>query len=170
MRQLTGSFDYIWFLEFQKRGAPHIHIMTSVLEPRDSTRGWFAGLWAGISTDGNNWPYSQLHEVTRGYIRGADLMTQDAVRYHHTTEVKAWENFRSSDGAARYAAKYCLKTWQKTVPKCYSDVGRFWGASRSMKPPIGEIVYGTEQQIREFLQAKGREVDNWEVLPKFVFY
>lgn len=44
------------------------------------------------------------------------------------------EWLRLKHAAAAYASKYALKSGQKEVPAKYSNVGRFWGVSRSVRP------------------------------------
>lgn len=170
LRQTFGSFSYLWFLEFQRRSAPHIHILCGLPHPDDKCRVWFAGLWAGIASGGQDWSYSQVYESCGRLKRGARLCTMGAIRHRYTVEPKYWEGVRSSDGAARYAVKYALKTYQKVVPDCYRNVGRFWGCSRDVRLPDGEIVTGTEEKIREYLVEKGRNMDSFDVLPKVCLF
>ena len=143
-----GEMSYLWFLEFQKRGAPHIHIMTTYPKPTEKQRKQFANIWAGIIA----WVIEDQQKV-----------------YKVHSHEKAWEEIRSKHGAAGYVLKYALKTSQKTVPKAYSNVGRFWGCSRDVIPnPI--MTHDTnDRQVRAFLLDMGYEVGNWEVLPKFIF-
>lgn len=59
-RREFGNPDYLWFLEFQRRGAPHIHLLLDWPMPvgrlackavrfRVSARG--IGLWAAVTRD-----------------------------------------------------------------------------------------------------------------------
>lgn len=110
--------DYVWFLEFQKRGAPHFHILVeSDVTPmrEDISKRWYKAVKSGDD--------KHLRAGTRT------------------------EKIRQADGARRYAAKYGAKKEQKTVPPRFSDVGRFWGASRGVKPvPVAEYdVWGASQ-------------------------
>lgn len=164
-RQVFPQFGYIWFLEFQRRGAPHIHVLSNLDGPSDDDRKWFAGLWANIACDGLDCPYNTLSMLHGKLVREQELSTLEAVRWWHNRE-RAWERVREVDGAARYAAKYALKPYQKRVPEEYQDVGRFWGASRDFALGDGEQVYGSEAEIREFLELKGRNFTGYDVLPK----
>jgi len=37
LRRSYGKFDYLWFLEFQARGAPHFHILVTLPPPQQKT-------------------------------------------------------------------------------------------------------------------------------------
>lgn len=105
-RRRWSGLQYLWFLEFQKRGAPHIHILLDVVRVADDIRD-VASAWYEIVDSGD-----ELH-------RRAGTRT---------------EGIRKIDGAARYAVKYAMKTRQKTVPPEYRNVGRFWGMSKGVNP------------------------------------
>lgn len=98
---------YLWCLEFQQRGAPHIHFFSSLIV-NDSNRKFLASSWVRIIGGG-----------------------QQALNFHsHRNNFFAWE---MSSGA--YLSKeYLAKSVQKDVPEEYKNVGRFWGHSRNMKP------------------------------------
>lgn len=87
------------------------------------------------------------------------------IRVHRHKDT--WQDIRSEDGAARYVTKYATKPYQKQVPDWYSDVGRFWGASRDVKAEIDLEHYDlTEAELR--YQLKDHRVGKWDVLPKHV--
>lgn len=103
--------SYFWFLEFQRRGAPHFHIFTSGGCP-NKMRPDISLKWYGIVDSGDD---RHLRAGTRT------------------------ERLRRPDAAGRYAAKYASKPHQKIVPKDYRNVGRFWGHSKDVKPePIAQ--------------------------------
>lgn len=127
-RQWRG-LSYLWFLEFQKRGAPHIHLLLSVDLPRkrctvEALYARVALAWARIVDSGD----------PRHLKAGTRL-----------------ERIRKPDGAARYALKYAYKCHQKVVPKQYQNVGRFWGCSRDVTPPDPEPVPMNEFEVRAIL-------------------
>jgi hypothetical protein len=156
---------YFWFLEFQKRGAPHVHIFSQVRNPSDGHRARAADLWLSAQ----KLSLIQDRKFTR-LSDGKELNLPYTV-YEQHIRPKVWESFRSEDGAIRYAAKYALKTYQKEVPKAYRNVGRFWGASRftELKQPDYVVVGIKEQDVRD-LAARflGREFD-MDYLPRFLF-
>ena len=89
----------IWFLEFQRRGAPHFHLVTT--KALDAVQSSAASrYWAKLV--GSQCPHHAVMGVN------AQVM-------------------RKRHAAGAYAAKYSCKDEQKTVPQNYQDVGRFWG-------------------------------------------
>ncbi len=110
MRAKWKGVNYLWFLEFQKRGAPHFHILTDV--NMSAEKGSISLRW-----------YKAVGSEDKRHLRAGTNT----------------ERIRLPDGAARYAAKYAAKREQKTVPVGFGGVGRFWGCSRGVKPiPIKE--------------------------------
>lgn len=120
-RGFQPGIQYLWFLEFQSRGAPHFHILIDrPLDRSKVTARWYDAVGSG-----------------------------DARHYRAGTRV---ERIRKADGAKRYAVKYAMKMKQKTVPKNYQNVGRFWGNSKGVKPGCyGKI--DVDLKPREFVQA-----------------
>lgn len=169
LRQVYRPLSYLWFLEFQKRGAPHIHILLSVPAGDAGALAWVSDMWARVCTDGLDWEYCALYADRGRLVRGGRLRLCQAVRSQHRRP-ETWQNLRSDEGASRYVTKYALKTRQKLVPENFQDVGRFWGASRDCKVSDGEIVFGSESQIREFLRLKGRDFGHYEVLPRVCYF
>jgi hypothetical protein len=167
LRQVYGDLDYLWFLEFQGRGAPHVHVLASLRPPDDGERHWLADLWARISNDGHNWPYSSVRFYRGKIRRHHSLTTMGAVRYEHC-KPEVWEEIRAKNGAARYVIKYATKPRQKKIPLNYQDVGRWWGASRSVTLGDYEVVTGSEGQIREYLTLRGRDMGGYDLLPKYI--
>lgn len=89
-----------WFLEFQGRGAPHVHILLTSPVPR----GTVAGQWAKIASDAGFGDFEALQSASTRieWLRGG------------------------SNKASRYALKYAGKLAQKDVPHGYWS-GRMWG-------------------------------------------
>lgn len=135
---------YLWWLEFQKRGAPHYHLLSDV---DHAERGKLSTV---TRRNGEKW---QTHWDTWKQLEQA----WERLGGGHT----AWEVINDQEGGKKYAAKYATKAYQKAVPKAYRNVGRFWGHSRQgVKPePTGFYECG-EAQLREALK-RGR----WEHLP-----
>lgn len=132
LRREVGKLDYVWFLEFQKRGAPHLHFFLSI--PVDeSNRKLIAWWWATLVTK--------------------DKETQIKCAKVHAHE-KAWEQIRAPDACARYALKYALKTTQKEVPKDYVNVGRFWGCSRATKASWDKFEAIDEATLRALVEER----------------
>lgn len=93
-------FSIFWFVEFQARGAPHIHFFcTHRIEHR-----WLARAWSQVVTHGKD----QAHLAAGTSI----------------------ERIRAGrDGTCSYARKYARKQEQKQLPPLLenSGMGRWWG-------------------------------------------
>lgn len=156
LRRSHSALEYVWFLEFQKRGAPHFHLLLSVVTPSDKEQQRAGEAWVKIA--------SKAHpETSANMLRVHQFVGVEKDRF--------WSNIRERDGAIRYMRKYAGKGGQKRVPAQYSNVGRFWGASRGVSVPAGSLlsVNASEPEVRELLCALGREdVATWDVLPKLI--
>lgn len=134
-RDLGGCW-YLWFLEFQKRGAPHVHILV-------------------------DWPWPSSRTAQRDFRFRVAMQWYRVVGSgdsRHLAAGTSCERIRSKTGTARYAVKYASKMQQKWVPAGYRNVGRFWGCSRAVVPPVPETVQCTEDDIRGLLEG-------WEYAP-----
>ena len=149
-RRKVPGVPYFWFLEFQTRGAPHIHIY--------------------LAARVRELPHREMAIAWAGFIAGDDRATYDKVLAVHA-HPKQLQDFKTRDGSIRYAAKYALKTRQKSVPTAYQNVGRFWGASRAVKQavPEGDIVPLDDRSIEEHLYSIGHRAAKFDVLPKIIF-
>ena len=144
-----GEHSYVWFVEFQRRGAPHFHILTSLPGPNRLELVKFAQIWVSACET------CSREEREKMFL----------VHSHRS----AWERIREQNGATRYALKYCLKQRQKVVPKDYRNVGRFWGTSRDVKPDLIKRVTITDDELRIALDHLEHPIANWEILPKLIF-
>lgn len=106
MRRRWESVEYLWFIEFQRRGAPHYHILIDHCRKTDDIAD-VAMAWYRIV--GSNDPA-------------------------HLAAGTSTERIRKLCGARNYATKYASKMRQKSVPDSYRDVGRFWGCSKNVRP------------------------------------
>ena len=130
LKRYVSGLDYLWFLEFQKRGAPHIHLLLRGMRVSRETQAWVSSTWYHICATGDE---KHLRAGTR------------------------LERVRKPDGARRYALKYAYKMKQKAVPEGYRNVGRFWGHSRGVKPTLTRVVPCTEDDLVGALQWAGWE-------------
>lgn len=123
--------EYLWFLEWQMRGAPHVHILTDL--PLTGTRD-----------DRHNYRM-RVGEQWYRIVGSGD--------YYHRLAGTSVEALRKVDGAARYALKYAAKMRQKWVPEGYTNVGRFWGCTPAVKPvPRGRVSL-REDDLRALLEG-----------------
>lgn len=134
-RRYTRGADHLWFLEFQARGAPHVHILTDYpcpagREARKNLRTWVIHKWYDIC----------------GRLDPKHLLAGTRT-----------ERLRSLEGGARYAVKYATKMRQKAVPEDYRNVGRFWGHTRAVKPEPILTLDCCEDDLREALVGQPYE-------------
>lgn len=162
--------SYIWFLEFQKRGAPHVHVLTTIDCVTPSLRGETAIKWTERVTDHQE--FRKLYEDidTDGVVTvdmdKAWLEVAKVLKVH--MHPKTWEMAKSEDGLSRYAVKYATKTEQKEVPDEYSNVGRFWGTSQDLKVTPESMTEITEDLLRKALQQMDHSAGNYEYIPKYL--
>lgn len=160
MRRHFGKFDYLWFLEFQRRGAPHFHVMTDLEYPTLWDRKTMASIWVDC-IGAQHWRYSN--------VKTQRVNFEDIAVYDVHCHPKAWEELRSKGGAARYALKYALKMEQKVVPENYSNVGRLWGTSSPVKDAKYKLMPMDERCVRTLLSIHCPRMNDWEVLPSVIF-
>lgn len=142
-RRRWVPLEYLWFIEFQARGAPHFHILLSC-KIRRRDREWTSETWYEIVDSG----------LSEHLFAGTRI-----------------ERIRKPNGARRYAVKYAFKMRQKNVPKDYRNIGRFWGHSKAVKPyPILPPAYiYSKEQLYDIMQQWGY-VDTLKLRPLSVLY
>jgi hypothetical protein len=155
-----GRYSYIWFLEFQRRGAMHIHLLTTLPVPGENRRRMMCQKWVSIQ-DLPDWPYSRIKDKKLFHVKQSSLDFNS-----HPT---VWEAIKNPEGDARYAVKYATKPNQKKPPTWVRNVGRFWGMSGDCRvsTPLN-IVDTCEDDIRTFLRAIHHPCAEFEVLPKYL--
>lgn len=160
MRKQFGDFSYLWFLEFQQRGAPHIHILTSkeCVSPKMRASlliGWVSRVYT------SEWFIGDCPIGNHAKVIGDMLKVNSHER--------VWEIIRVQGGARHYVTKYAAKAIQKAVPKDYQNVGRFWGCSRDVKPIAIQTIDVTDEEVRQYLDKKGHPGADFDVIPRFIF-
>lgn len=128
LRRKVPQVSYIWFLEFQKRGAPHIHLVLRGMRVHRGSQLWVSETWYKLCN------------------------TQDP---KHLAAGCRLERIRKPNGARNYCVKYAHKMIQKSVPREYRNVGRFWGCSRNVKPTIKMARDCTQDDLVGALQSTG---------------
>lgn len=121
----------VWKLEFQRRGAPHLHFYVGrPVGPVAEFRGWLSSTWYAIVASGD----------LRHLVAGTGLDRQFVSRAKSVRSI-AW-----------YFAKHNAKSakhFQNEVPDGFEDVGRFWGVW--MMPARVETV---QLAPADFLKAR----------------
>lgn len=154
-----AGWSYLWFLEFQKRGAPHIHLLldVDVITPRmrvDYGLYWTARI--------------ALNDWFVGHCPAAAYDAEVMKMIKFNTDYRIWETIRDRDGARNYVAKYASKERQKTVPRKYQNVGRFWGSTRTLRPE-GVVFDVTEEDIERFLVEQGHPATSFDLVPHYIW-
>jgi hypothetical protein len=136
LRYNYPGLGYLWYLEFQERGAPHVHILLTFGLPgcRDKR-------------------IAKRKKVAKAWYR-----IVDSGDVKHLLACLNWDNARKKNGLAHYVAWYAGKAQQKQVPEDYQNVGRFWGKSRNITcTPVDQWVTD-EATLRACLHS-------WDYLP-----
>lgn len=159
LRSFCRGVLYVWWLEFQRRFAPHIHLLIDVACDK-YLRGFVCRAWHKIGLD---------YEADFTRLRDGSVVSLSASFWSVLAHKKTCEAVREIDGARRYVVKYMSKMHQKTIPDFYCDVGRWWGCSRAVKPEVVGYAHGNEARVRDLLSSHGRDMSHFDVLPKYCF-
>lgn len=143
LTRTAGVTSYFWFMEFQRRGAPHFHIFTNggdaISRKKAVSSRWFEIVGSGDE--------KHLKAGTR------------------------IEKLRIPDAAGRYAAKYASKPYQKKLPLDYQNVGRWWGHSRDVIPePLGELEIESWKELSKELDGWSHQRKINERVPMATLY
>ena len=126
MRRRVPKLAYLWVLEFQTRGVPHVHLFLNIpAEPGGELQNDMARAWNRITQESIT--HREFHQHANNFI--------------------TWDM-----GSGSYLTKYLDKEAQKMVPPSFGWVGRFWGASRGL---VGSPVQLTADEIREYTDGSG---------------
>lgn len=152
-RDIGWSYEYLWFLEFQDRGAPHIHLLIDYAMPPPwvSVELAIHGQKQTVTRrnpDAVLWIKAWRFRIASAWYR--IVGSRDPKHLVAGTRVEA---VRKPDGAKRYAVKYAMKTHQKRVPVAYQNVGRFWGHSKAVRPKPIAVARCTEDDVRGRLEG-----------------
>lgn len=118
----------IWFLEFQKRGAPHFHHLLDI----DLDSHGHLATKRRTREQTKNATYRTCPEMEQDLSRAWYRIVSSGDEKHLRAGI-CWEVLEDSDAAAKYAAKHAAKPRQKEVPDEYLNVGRFWGVIGRVK-------------------------------------
>ena len=117
-----GAIVYFWFLEYQERGAPHLHILLSFCP---------IGRYKRLSRGRRSWrePHEWVSAKWQACI-GEEYATPEGLRAGCR-----WEAMEEPESAAGYMAAYSKKLSQKQIPPGYLPPGAWWGRSQSLRDP-----------------------------------
>lgn len=124
-KRLVRSFPGIrgvWWLEFQRRGAPHFHLLLTL---DLLSRGDVVERSRYLRRKGTK--IFRTVEALQSWVSSAWFELVGSGDEKHLRAGAAWEVIENDDGALRYAAAHAAKPHQKRVPQEFANVGRFWG-------------------------------------------
>lgn len=153
------GWRYLWFLEFQKRGAPHVHVLLDNDAITPKLRADF----------GLSWTKRVVMSEWFGRICPPEEFDREIRKMSSfNCRQEVWEMIRNRDGARNYVTKYASKERQKTVPSEYQNVGRFWGASKGLRPE-GVTLDVTEDELEEWLVDHGHPAKDYSLVPRYIW-
>jgi hypothetical protein len=120
----VDDYSAFWFLEYQKRGAPHFHIFTT----HRYDKNWIADTWFRI-------------------VGSEDLRHKKA-----GTRIEKLKSGRR--GACSYALKYAAKLEQKDPPEWIKNCGRFWGVSGNRECVAADTLLGRNALDNKGIKAR----------------
>jgi hypothetical protein len=142
----TEQFYFLWCLEFQERGAPHIHFFSSIpISPENQS--FIAQQWLEVSGQESD------EKAVWWHCRPANFFT--------------WE-MKSGDYLVK---EYISKFDQKQIPEKFHSVGRFWGHSRNMKPDFNTVAPADHDEamrdiyrrtVRILTKCHERKIDHYK--------
>lgn len=153
------KWSYLWFLEFQTRGAPHVHFLLDVCAVSPTMRVEFGLFWTERIAN-SEW----FIEACDPSAYVSEVLKMAKFNCHNET----FQLMREQDGAKRYATKYAAKEKQKVVPKNYQSVGRFWGASQDVHPEGLEYDV-TEEEVEAWLVQNNHPATAYEMVPRYIW-
>jgi len=149
-----GGFDVIavlyrliWWMEFQRRGAPHLHLLLFDTHGIDveAVRAWAGPAWAGVVNGVRNMAKYLSPEIGQAYDNLVTLWGKRAGEAlfegwlaERGLDFQVWRHMRAGTRVEvmqkqtwGYAAKEGhggrSKAYQKRVPKQFQNIGRWWG-------------------------------------------
>jgi hypothetical protein len=152
-RRLKKKIEWLWWLEFQQRGSPHVHVLTCG-ECHDELGTRVHPKWCKRSAKMVQRVIftGELAEwVVERWLSAIGEQDNDDARLFN--EGGMWEKIREQEGAARYVAKDAWKPHQTTIPKDYQNVGAWWHRSRGFLKPVPlDTFTGNEAIVRQRLK------------------
>jgi len=121
LKRSYPDIEFMWVIEFQRRGAPHFHILTD----REVDKEWLSQNWYEVVGSGD---IKHLWAGTR-----VELVKS---KNHAVAYVINYLNGNKN------------KLYQKIVPEEYKNVGRFWSHSKNALKTAEYIITDTPQNNR----------------------
>lgn len=162
--RLIPGCRWLWFMEFQERGAPHIHIFSDFGNLIECKIPWLQDkcirAWIDYQQKFNRKAWEQsFHDDWDSHQVAHDD------HYKHGCHI---EFIRLPHMCAAYCTKEASKMVQKKVPEGFDSVGRFWGHSRNFKKVKPKKYYFPMSKDADLLAGldvmaviESERVDEW---------
>jgi hypothetical protein len=137
-----------WFLEFQKRGAVHFHLFTTL---QFIPYQWVAENWTDI-----------VYRNCKANDSYSDELLQREMICHRASGTRTERIKKGRGGVISYARKYAKKQYQKVLPKGFGWCGRFWGIKGNRERDKAANIKILFDDIPEALDIVKSEVLNLE--------
>lgn len=138
MKRNNPDMAFFWTMEFQRRGAPHFHILTD----KKVDKEWLSRSWYEVVGSGD------LRHLRAGTNVGKIKDEQQAIAY-----------------VISYLKGNKEKWYQKVVPDEYENVGRFWSHSRGIlekaEYEITDTSDNNRRNIRTFRRWYKAKLRSW---------
>jgi hypothetical protein len=146
-----GKPECVWKLEFQRRGAPHLHIYTAIPPGRDFQQ-WLSTTWYECVGSGDE----------RHLRAGTGVDWGEGVRASDPKRLAVYFLKR----AAGHNLKGSSKEYQHRVPQIWAEsggAGRFWGvkglAKADVEVQLSDVDFiALRRLLRRWAKANGRPV------------
>lgn len=174
-RRYGTTWSAAWWLEFQRRRAPHVHLIlwnsggvfgAGQAERLVEVRRWVSRAWAEVvaGEDLADYQDPRLNDLYDTWREFAGPETADEMLVARGLDLGRWNHLRAGTRVekmikphwgylAAEASGGRAKGYQKTVPRNYQNVGRWWGYWRHKRVPPTSLKYDVaEMSIGEMCQ------------------
>ncbi len=168
-------YRVLWWMEFQRRGAPHLHFMFfDVAEiEMEEVRRWAGQAWAGVVWGLRSLARYLSAEVGHAYDTLRALWGKEAGEAFFAEwlaarglDFEVWKHLRAGTRVERMRKEHwgyvnkevvggAAKAYQRRVPKLYRNVGRWWGYRnyRRQKPKRVKVPMSDPRAVEILLDA-----------------
>ena len=168
-------YRVLWWMEFQRRGAPHLHFMFfDVAEiEMDEVRRWAGQAWAGVVWGLRSLARYLSAEVGHAYDTLRALWGKEAGEAFFAEwlaarglDFEVWKHLRAGTRVERMRKEHwgyvnkevvggAAKAYQRRVPRLYRNVGRWWGYRnyRRQKPKRVRVPMSDPDAVGILLDA-----------------
>lgn len=160
LKRIIGHYEYLWFFEFQKRGAPHIHLLLDYQLP---------GPLIVVQSRQNKTKYLTNWNLHEQCAQAWYEIVGSQNEKHRKAGIRL-EQAKKPNGLKRYAIKYATKMQQKIVPPTFRNIGRFYGFSAAVKPKKIANMNTTELGLKlKLWRHNWKYCEAGEPLPKVLY-